>query len=88
MCVSICVECDCRQNVVVSVKDEQQTCEHVARHYTIGVHKTLPPLYHNCLFLSVVLLFCPASFVMVFISLKDTKTSLLSERRVIYNHLH
>lgn len=83
---SVCVECGCCQNTVVSVKDDNKH-EHVARRYTIGVHKTLSPSITIACF-SVVLLFCLASFVMAFILVEDTKTSLLSERRVIYNHLH
>lgn len=54
----------------------QQTCKRVAKHYTIGLHKNPPSLPRSQLPVSlcILLLFCRASFVMVFISVKNTKT--------------
>lgn len=55
-----------------------QTCESDARRYTIGTHKAVrpclpPPSQLPFLRPSVLLLFCLASFVLVFITARDTK---------------
>lgn len=82
---SVCVECDGCQEVVVNVKDNKHAYTLPGLH---NRHTESPSSSCTIAFLSVLLLFCPASFVMVFITVKNTKILLLSERRVIYSHLH
>lgn len=69
----------------------QQTCKRVAKHYTIGLHKnppSLPPsitIARFSLYSAFVLsrLICDGIYLS-----EEYKNLLLSERRVIYNHLH
>lgn len=79
-CVPLfCVERNSSREAGVNVNDGK-TCERDASRYTIGVHKALPPRRHNCLFPSALPLFCPASFVLVFITARgggDTKNLAL-----------